>query len=49
MDMTVDEIIGELDNLMEAMSYHDHLLIALDLAQTLRDELLQHADEDEDE
>jgi len=48
MDMTVDEIICQLDDLMEAMSYHDRLLIALDLAQHLRDELLQHADEDDE-
>lgn len=50
MDMTVDEIIAELDNIMEAMSYHDErLMIALELASQLRDELMRYSDEDEDD
>lgn len=46
MDMTVDEIIAELDNIMEAMSYHDErLMIALELAQQMRDELMRYSDD----
>ncbi len=49
MDLTVDEMINELDNLMEAMSYQDdRLLLALEIAQQLRDELLRCSDEDEE-
>lgn len=47
MDLTIDEMIAELDNLMEAMSYHDdRLMIALEIAQTLRDELLRQSDDE---
>lgn len=50
MDLTIDEMIDELDNIMEAMSYHDdRLLIALELAQTLRDELIRHTDDFDEE
>lgn len=46
MDLTVDEMIAELDNLMEAMAYRDdQLLSALEIAQQLRDELMHHSDE----
>lgn len=46
MDMTVDDIINELDLLIEAMSYHDErLLIPMETAQELRDELMRCTDE----
>lgn len=47
MDLTIDEIILSVDDLMEAMSYHDdRLVIALEMAQALRDELLRQSDDE---
>lgn len=40
MDLTVDEIINQLDDMMDSMSYHDNLSVAIDVAQQLRDELM---------
>jgi len=47
MDLSVEEIIDQLDHLAESIAYHD-LYIALDLAQNLRDELIQHTDDYDD-
>jgi hypothetical protein len=44
-DLTIDEIINQLDDLMESMSYHENLSIALDIAQQLRDELMMSTDD----
>jgi hypothetical protein len=40
MDLTVEEILNQLDDLMDSMSYHDNLSVAIDVAQQLRDELM---------
>lgn len=45
MDLTIDEIINQLDDLMESMSYHENLSIALDIAQQLRDEMMMSTDD----
>ena len=45
MDLTIDEMIERLDEIMDALMEKDDMFIALEFAQQLRDELIHYTED----
>lgn len=48
MELTVEDMIERLDEIIEAIINRDDMFVSLEVAQQLRDELLQHVEDFED-